>query len=191
MTEPDDGLKRKEARQVENYFQKALSDFAFEAACGGAIRHLADLGYTARQITDRLSFSVPYDRVRRAYTQYLLEKGVLLRQEPSWESAPVKVTYVQEYGKYGKPTFRRVEAAKRESASMQGVGDLAGSPGDAGERYVPCDFGISGEVFQKQLSILEPHQREYLEGICWEPRRMYHLRDERMEKIWKKLGGSP
>ena len=28
------------------YFQKALSDFTYDAASGGAIRHLTDTGYT-------------------------------------------------------------------------------------------------------------------------------------------------
>lgn len=30
----------------ENYFQKALSNFTFEVASDGAIRHLAEHGYT-------------------------------------------------------------------------------------------------------------------------------------------------
>lgn len=165
---------------TDRYFQKALSDFTFEAACGGAIRHLAGLGYTARQITDQLSFSVPYERVRRAYTKYLLEQKILLMQEPSAPKAAVKVTYVQEFGKYGKPSFRRVE--EEEAGSAERI-------------YVPCRFGISQELFLRQLAVLEPAQKEYLQGICWEPKVMYHLLNERMEEIMKrldakKLGGS-
>ena len=34
----------------EGYFEAALSDFAFDVAAGGAIRHLVDRGYSVGQI---------------------------------------------------------------------------------------------------------------------------------------------
>jgi len=34
----------------QEYFKKSLSDFTFDMASGGAIRHLADRGYTVEQI---------------------------------------------------------------------------------------------------------------------------------------------
>lgn len=46
----------------QEYFKSALSDFTYEAASGGAIRHLADLGYTVKQISGQLSFPTPLDR---------------------------------------------------------------------------------------------------------------------------------
>ena len=39
--------------EKQNYFKQALSDFAFDAAAGRAIRHLVDVGYTSSQIMQR------------------------------------------------------------------------------------------------------------------------------------------
>ena len=40
----------------QDFFKSALSNFTHEAASGGAIRHLADLGYTVDWITRELTF---------------------------------------------------------------------------------------------------------------------------------------
>ncbi|MBD5468349.1 MAG: hypothetical protein HDR21_09395 [Lachnospiraceae bacterium] len=150
-------------------FGRALSDFTFEVACGGAIRHLAHLGYTAKEIHERLSFPISYERVRQAYTRYLLEEGILLRNKPGGCKQPA-YTYVQEEGKYGKKSFRRVEKQQEPAAS----GECA---------YVACNFGLISEEDSFALHKLSEKQREYLEGICWEKRTMYHLMDERMRGI--------
>lgn len=47
------------------YFQTALSNFAMDAACGGAIRHLTDLGYTLDQIVERLDYPASRAKVRQ------------------------------------------------------------------------------------------------------------------------------
>ena len=64
------------------YFQKALADFTYEAASGGAIRHLADMGYTVKQIAAKLDFPTPYERVQKGVWERLLETGVILTEEP-------------------------------------------------------------------------------------------------------------
>ena len=66
----------------QEYFKSALSDFTYEAASGGAIRHLADLGYTVKQISGQLSFPTPFARVQKTVWQRLLDTGVLLMEEP-------------------------------------------------------------------------------------------------------------
>ncbi len=93
---------------MENYFYNALNHFLFEEAGGGAIRHLANRGYTAKQITESLSFPIPYEKVREAFTKHLLENGILLREKPGVGTMPEKAEYVREYDRYGKPSFRRV-----------------------------------------------------------------------------------
>lgn len=97
----------------QDYFKAALADFTFEAASGGAIRHLADLGYTVKQITEQLSFPTPYQRVQKAVRERLLETGVLLLEEPGsgkgHSPAPV---YVVDHDKYGRTSFRRARASK-------------------------------------------------------------------------------
>lgn len=154
-------------------FRQALSDFAFDVACGGAIRHLAHLGYTAKEIHERLSFPISYERVRQAYTRYLLDERILLRKKPGEYKQPA-YTYVQEEGKYGKKSFRRVEKEQELSENEECA-------------YVACNFGLISDEDGFAVLKLSEKQREYLEGICWEKRTMYHLMDERMRGIVEAL----
>lgn len=158
-------------------FGQALSDFTFDVACGGAIRHLAHLGYTAKEIHERLSFPVSYERVRQAYTKYLLDAGILLREKPDAHQESPTYTYVQEEGKYGKKSFRRV---KKEPESRENEERI----------YVACDFGRMQSENDFAALGLSPKQREYLEGICWEKRTMYHLKNEKMRGIAEALAAS-
>ncbi|MCD7708488.1 MAG: hypothetical protein LUI02_01280 [Clostridiales bacterium] len=80
------------------YAREAASKMAFEAACGGAIRHLADLGYTAEEIVERLDFPAPYEKVQKIMEEHIAEK-----------EKPKKYDFVQEHDKYGRITYRRVE----------------------------------------------------------------------------------
>ena len=92
----------------QEYFKNALSDFTYEAASGGAIRHLADLGYTVKQISGQLSFPTPYERVQKTVWQRLLETGVLLAEEPGSgkRRSGGRAEYVIERDKYGRTSFR-------------------------------------------------------------------------------------
>lgn len=92
----------------QEYFKSALSDFTYEAASGGAIRHLADLGYTVKQICEQLSFPTPYARVQKTVWQRLLDTGILLVEEPGSGTArqPKNVEYVMERDKFGRTSFR-------------------------------------------------------------------------------------
>lgn len=91
-----------------NYFQTALSNFATDAACGGAIRHLTDLGYTLDQIVERLSYPAPRTKVQQMMMEYLYESRVLLREEPSAALFDKKEEFVQEQDAYGRRTLRRI-----------------------------------------------------------------------------------
>ncbi|HBA48125.1 MAG TPA: hypothetical protein DCZ91_10080, partial [Lachnospiraceae bacterium] len=64
------------------YFQKALSDFTYETASGGAIRHLVDSGYTVRQIAEQLDFPTPYERVQKTVWEHLLGQKTILSEKP-------------------------------------------------------------------------------------------------------------
>lgn len=48
----------------QDYFKNALSNFTYDVACGGAIRHKADTGDTVRKIANELDFPMPYEKVR-------------------------------------------------------------------------------------------------------------------------------
>ena len=100
----------------QEYFKNALSDFTYEAASGGAIRHLADLGYTVQQICDQLSFPTPYARVQKTVWQHLVDTGVVLTEEPGSgkNHRRGKAEYAMERDQYGRTSFRLVAA--RETA---------------------------------------------------------------------------
>ena len=86
--------------QENSYFQKALADFTQEAASGGAIRHLADLGYTVEEIRKELAFPTSLSRIRRMVWERLLDTGVILREAPGTGAVREKVAYDREYDKY-------------------------------------------------------------------------------------------
>ena len=99
------------------YFQKALSDFTYDAASGGAIRHLTDTGYTVKQIMETLTYPTPYERVQKTVWKHLLDTGTILLDIPGTEKQHEKITYVREYNKYGKASFRKVVEKQEDKES--------------------------------------------------------------------------
>lgn len=102
--------------EEQDFFRKALADFTHEAANGGAIRHLADLGYTVRQIAAQLDFPAPYERVQKETWERLVDTGVILLQEPGSGGRRKRAVYVREYDKYGKASFRRVSEEEQDDS---------------------------------------------------------------------------
>ena len=212
-----------------NAFQSALSDFVFEAACGGAIRHLADNGCTVKQIMERLDYPISGERVRSAYYKYFCDSGVILETSPEEGRPQAKPEYVLEYDSYGKPSDRRKNPAEtggnmpdsgmteavwreeiyrpEEGSRLQGpkgmpkeksgqahcswgrgaelsvfLAKMCSRKGN-GQAYLSCDFGIPDSRAAKGVSLLNGRQQEYLEGIPWPRRRVYHRLDQRMKEI--------
>lgn len=183
----------------QDYFKNALSDFTYDVASGGAIRHLVDLGYTVKQITEQLSFPTPYERVQKTVWKHLLDMEILLLSEPGSEKQREKVTYVRDYDKYGKNSFRRIVLPqdnekhffwkentfyKREDGNLADY--LAGKCAENGEEnaYISCNFGLqSKEESAKVLEKLEERQRDYIIGLPWERKICYHRLDRRMREI--------
>ncbi|MDE7298879.1 MAG: hypothetical protein K2N94_08625 [Lachnospiraceae bacterium] len=95
----------------QEYFRQALADFAFDAAGGDAVRHLADLGYTVRQITERLTFPLPCGKVGEIVWKHLVDTGIVLLEEPGNGRGRTAGTYVKEYDAYGRQSFRFSPAA--------------------------------------------------------------------------------
>lgn len=184
----------------KNYFQQALSDFTFDMASGGAIRHLTDLGYTVKQIQEHLSFPTPYERVQREVWSHLIDTGVILLDEPGRVQRE-KISYVRDYDQYGKASFRRIvekdETAavlcwKEEHIKFSEIEKLRkllqeGTADDGKSAFLSCDFGLikyrEPERFQEILSTLPDKNKEYLEGIPWEKKTVYHRIDGRMRDI--------
>ena len=198
----------------QSHFQNALSSFTHEVASGGAIRHRTDLGYTAKQIAERLPYPTPFVQVQQEMWQRLIETSVILLEEPG-TGKKEKVSYVREYDKYGKSSFRRVVEAEGEESMPICWRKLAMETGvspkpEEKERiwnvlqkklaqngkdcsYVSCDFGLMAykepNSFKMLLQLLEPKQKEYVEGLPWMVQRVYHRMDARMVEILKRLLG--
>lgn len=190
----------------QSYFQKALSNFTHEAANGGAIRHLTDLGYTAKQVAEQLDFPTPFARVQKEIWQRLLDTSVILLEKPG-SARSKKADYVREYDKYGRASFRKVmeQDVKEENEISWRKQNLCGKTQDAvseliqkkiaengeGFSYVACDLGLlyerEPERFDQILKNLNAELREYVEGLPWERQRIYHRLDGRMTKIWLSL----
>ena len=152
------------------YFQDALSDFIYDAASGRAIRHLTDRGYTTAQIVQQLDYPTPFAKVQHTVTRYLIETGVLLEELP--------VTYA------GLKTIPLECSSPEKLFSF--LAEHICQNGEANS-YLSCPFGAvskkSDNGIQKSLSMLTAREREYIEGIAWEPGIMYHRLNRRMLEI--------
>lgn len=189
----------------KDYFNEALSNFTHEAASGGAIRHLTDLGYSAKQIRKKLSFPTPYERVRKTVWERLFDTEVLLAEEPGSRKQREKVTYVKDYDEYGRISFRRVasqSSAVREvrwreyqySEAKDGSlsSCICNKCRENGEEtaYVSCDFGLRMKnlsAYAAALEALSENHREYILGIPWEEKVVYHRLNRQMREIMAEL----
>ncbi|MCM1176059.1 MAG: hypothetical protein NC341_13580 [Blautia sp.] len=165
----------------ESYFQAALSDFTFDVAAGGAIRHLTDRGYSVEQIMRELSYPVPRARVEKAVYRHMLEARILLPELPA-ESGTMRIKLLR-----GERTARFPEM-------------LAEAIAESGEEnaYMECPFGAARQAgkghgyreekrLEQLLACLTNREREYLLGILWEKDIMYHRLNDRMREIGLKL----
>lgn len=190
----------------QEYFKSALSDFTYEAASGGAIRHLADLGYTVKQITEKLTYPTPYERVRKTVWQHLIDSGVVLTQEPGSGKQRGSAAYTVVHDKYGKASFQLEKAPSGDSGpvhwkerrySEEKYGSLAVyladrcSENGEDKTYVSCDFGLrsvrESAEYAAAMQVLNERQREYISGLLWENKICYHRLDQRMREIIVKL----
>lgn len=186
----------------QEYFKNALANFMYEAASGDAICHLADQGYTVRQMKEQLAFPTSYEKIQKTVWKHLCSTGVLLLTEPGSGKQQEKITYVKDYDKYGKTSFRRVvlpangtEAVhwKEWQFSENEHGTLAAylikkcSENGEDTAYISCDFGLLSRkdpvLFEKAMRILEEHQRDYILGIPWEKKIVYHRLNQQMRDI--------
>ena len=201
-------IYRRKARLMseQDFFKSALSDFAFEAASGGAIRHLADLGYTVKQIGEKLTYPTPPERVRGAVWKHLLETGVILTKEPGSGKEQGKAEYRMERDKYGRTSFRLASSGgdrarsicfkekfyneTQDGALKLFLGKLCERNGE-NEVYISCDFGWwsrrDPEKLTAALGILNERQQEYISGLTSENIVCYHRLDMRMREIVVKL----
>lgn len=190
----------------QDFFRDALSDFTFESASGGAIRHLADLGYTVKQISERLTYPTSYEKIRTAVWKHLIQTQVILMKEPGSAQWCGKADYVVEHDKYGRASFRLVPAMENGALPVRWIERHYSEEKDSsfgnylaykcslcGEKsaYASCEFGLLDRKDQTRMSLmleaLNERQREYVEGLPWTDADCYHVLDGRMREIVTRL----
>ncbi len=184
-----------------DYFKNALTDFTYEAANGGAIRHLTDLGFTVKQIAQQLAFPASFKKVQQTVWNHLIDKRIILTEEPGSGKLPEKSVFIQEYDKYGRTSFRRVPCREEGFKPVCLKEKKFGGKNDRGmtiflsekclengeeNSYASCKFGF-WEKDAPQLNLLSGRQREYILGLPWEKKTVYHRLDGRMREIISKL----
>lgn len=192
----------------QGYFYQALSDFTFEAACGGEIRHFAGLGYTVKQIVEALSVPVPFGKVQQAVWAYLVDTRILLLEEPGGREAPTRPVFVREYDKYGKASFRKVNVPMDSGREKTGQarwkertfhGDTRRAFAEllstccnkdsTPDVYLSCSFGLPGQGGEDKLACLQERQRDYILGLPWSAKTVYHRLTPWMREIAAGLYG--
>lgn len=107
-----------------NVFQSALSNFATDVACGGAIRHLTDIGYTLDQIVERLDYPASREKAQRIMMEHLYQSRVLLREEPSEALFEEQTQFVEEQDAFGRRTLRKIKIDQKSQNKVTNATDL-------------------------------------------------------------------
>ena len=154
-------------------FNKALANFVNDAAAGGAVRHLADLGYSIVDIEAELDYPISKERIAAFMWEHFVNTGKICLEEPKLTHE--KSSFVKEQDEYGRISFRRVTENIDNSS----------------REYVKCDFGKKlyrrDSDFLNQLRLLSDDDREYIELLPWPLTPVFHELDERMRRIKSKL----
>lgn len=157
----------------DKIFKKALADFTLDFASGDAIRTLADKGYSVSEIHKRLDFPTPVERIRDTVWKHFIDTGVILLDAPSAESKK-RVTYEKVQDSLGRTSFKQVVTEDTEL-----------------KEYVEIDFGKriyqNKDAFEKSLEVLSPEDRQYILDLPWPLTNVWHVKNERIERILKKL----
>lgn len=152
-------------------FNSALSNFTTDVAAGGAIRHLTDLGYSISEICGQLDYPIGKDKVAQIMWNHLVDTGVICMDNPQTENGIERVSYVKEYGKYGRSYLKRV-VEKKEYPS---------------DEYIVCDFGRmrykNPVEFEEKANRLDASDREYVLLLPWPLTPVYHMKNERILRI--------
>lgn len=184
------------------YFENALSGFIFDMAAGSAIRHLADKGYTVKRIKDNIGYPVPFEKIQQTVWNYFLAEKILLDTEPGSKPMQDKITYTEKINKYGRKSFcgtvtrqqdyREIlwEVTEYNKENKQNFFHYISekcNKHEEKEAYISCDFGIIQnkdlEKFHEITSVLSQRQQEYITGLPWPCRRVYHRLDLQMQEI--------
>ena len=150
-------------------FNKALSNFINDAAAGGAVRHLADLGYSISKIASELDYPISKEKIAAIMWEHFVSIGKICLEEPT----PIheQAQFIKEQDEFGRISFRRVTQTIDNSD----------------KKYVQCDFGKqlyqNTAEFNSWLAKLDKDDEEYIRLMPWPLTPVYHQLDERMKRI--------
>lgn len=160
-----------------SHASRALSNFTFDMASAGLIRHMADAGYSVKQIKEATDYPVPIEKIAETVWDYYLEEGIILNDLD--DISKEKTEYVMDIGKFGKRSFRQVK--RKEESDRVDINN-----------YIACDFGIWKRHDEKRyadaLALLDSRKRDYVDGLPWPDRRVYHILNVQMREISEILG---
>lgn len=142
-------------------FNEALGNFINDFASGGAIRHLTDMGYTVDEIVERLDYPTPRGKVAEKVFNHYLDTGRICLERP--EDEIEEVTFVKEYGQFGKSTLRKV--VKKISIDC--------------DDYVACDYGklIYQNKIEQEIELLPDRLKKHILSLPWPLERVWIRRD--------------
>lgn len=192
----------------DRYFENALSNFVFDMAGGSAIRHMADKGYTVKHIKESLEYPVSYEKIQKTVWEHLLDKKVILVNVPGTNIIKDNIVYVEKYGKYGRKSFSAVVIPDKDykrtgwkvnkynyNVKQDFSGYISEKCNKNGREtaYVSCSFGILKKDnpgrFKTIMEVLDSRQREYIEGLLWPYKCVYHRLNLCMQEIISILVG--
>lgn len=154
-----------------SFFQTSLNNFINDFAEGDAIRKFADRGYSVKEIMENLSFPLPKEKVAEIVWKHYVDTGVICLDKLEGNTPKRKVSYVREYDKYGRSSFRQIVEETKEDS----------------REYVECDFGLrkyqNPDEYDRWLNSLDKKDRDYIEGLPWPVGKVYHVENDRIKSI--------
>ena len=159
-------------KDSSDVFKKALGNMTKEFAYKAAIRHLAEQEYSVKQIKEQLSYPVSDEEIAKTVYEYLVATKVICEEIPDETDVSEEVTYKLEEGPFGRKSYRRI-VTKKEPKKY---------------KYVSCSFGLMSEKELASIkSVLDKKDWEYISGIPWPRKTVYHGLTPRFASIYSRL----
>lgn len=189
------------------YFEKALSDMKDSFAGADGIKHLADLGYSMRDIQKSLDFPFTMEKIGRVIWDHQVENETILLKEPGCNVREPESRFIRKTDAFGKQSFIRVSEPAVDAPQHTWkkvvfqkndgpVRHFLKSNSLYGPDYVGLDFGMLKSrreaMWRELLLLLDGDDRDYMEFLPWENglSGIYHRIDERIVRILSRLEGS-
>lgn len=189
------------------YFEKALSDMKDSFAGTDGIKHLADLGYSMRDIQKSLDFPFSLEKIGRVIWNHHIANETILLKTPGSGAGESGSRFIKKVDAFGKQSFIRISEQKsmpsertwkklvfrRDDGSIR---EFLNSYSVCGPDYVSLDLGLlktrKDALWDELLSLLDGDERDYIEFLPWDNSlsSVYHLVDDRIVGILEHLEGS-